>query len=911
MNNGSDLLRRVYDFCIKNKAYILSFFIPAALLFASYMIFGVYPSGERSVLALDLNAQYVYYYDYMYDVFAGKESLFYSWSRTFSGEFFGTFAYYLASPFNFIVWLFPRTAITEGLLTMLLVKAAAGGLTCAFLLKKQRGYSDLTVTLFSVMYALSGYFSAHSINPMWLDGMIALPLVIMGVELICDKKKWMLYSLSMLYTLVSNFYIGYMAGIFSALYFVYYIASGRTLEKRAAAVGRSVLLYGFSSVASVCMSCWIVVPVYKALQMGKLQFGDPDFSLAENFNLTDALLKLFPGTFDTIRPEGMPMIYCGMTALIFAVIYFVLKKIPLRQRISGGALLAVMLLSMYIKPVDMLWHGGKVPVWMPYRYSFIVVFLLMMFGAEAFEKIKHVRRKNVGGVFAALLGLLLVADHYAGSEHFNTTLVILIPLIILGVIAGALAMYKKYRSYRAMKITMFALVIAELLVNNLVTFKRMHKDIYYSTRESYIGDIPNTRAAVDAVKAQDDGFYRMEKTYHRCVNDPIAVGMYGVSHSSSVFNEKAIALAKKLGFGAREHYSRYDGATPITDDVLGIKYVLSKSELLSQYKETVDIDIDSDIKAYKNEDAFGFAYLADKSVAESIITDKSPFAAQESLAALISGEYGKLFYPLEDYGLDLTNLNAGSTTDRHLSYKKRLENENAAVNYNITVERSGRVYMYLPSNYERECRLYVNGEFIKFYFENENHSIAYLGEFDSGSVIDVKLELLKNEVYFEQPQFRVLDDEALARFNERVRSMNENTVVTRSGKAELSITVEADEPRELFTTIPYEEGWTATLDGKPVNIRKCLNDTFMCLDIPSGKHTVELSFAPAGMNVGLIITACGAVIFAALIVIGTVTKRLGKTVSDGEDADIEEDECSEESCEPDDDNEDIEENSDG
>ena len=865
------LKRRAGDFCVRNKAYLLSLFIPAALLFISYMLFGVYPFGERSVLALDLNAQYVYYYDYMYDVFAGRESLFYSWSRTFSGEFFGTFAYYLASPFNFIVWLFPRKAITEGLLTMLLVKSAAGGLTCCFLLKKHRGYTDLTATLFSVMYALSGYFTAHSINPMWLDGMIALPLVIIGVEKICNEKRFLLYALSMLYSLVSNFYIGYMVGIFSALYFVYYIVSGKIADKSGKSVGNSIIVYGTSSLCAVCMSCWIVLPVYKALQLGKLQFGNSDFTPAENFNLTTAFLKLFPATFDTIRPEGLPMLYCGLTALIFAVIYFTMKKIPLRQRISGGALLAVMLLSMYIKPVDMLWHGGKVPVWMPYRYSFTVILLLVMFGAEAFENVKQVRRKKFGAVFAALAGLLLLADHYEGSEHFNTTLVIVAPLIMLGIIAGALVFYRKYRMFRGAKITILALVCAELLVNNLVTFTRMHKDVYYSTRESYTNDIPQTRAAVNAVKALDSGFYRMEKTYHRCVNDPLACGLYGVSHSSSVFNSKAIALAKTLGFGAREHYSRYDGATPLTDDILGIKYILSKSELLSQYDS--EVLTQGDITAYENADALGFAYLADKSTAECAVTDNSPFAAQENLAAILSGEYEKIFLPLEEYYPELTNLNAGSTTDAHLSYKKRLENEDANVTYKLSVTKGGRVYMYLPTRYERECRLYVNGEFIKYYFENENHSIAYLGEFPENETISVKLELVKNEVFYEQPQFRVLDEDALARVNARIAQMNENTVLTRTGKSTLSISLNAQKPLELFTTIPFEDGWTATIDGNSVNIRKCVNDTFMCVDIPAGAHTVEFKFFPAGLKTGLIVTACGAVSFIALLVISRILRK--------------------------------------
>ena len=873
MNTDNGVIQRARDFCIRNKAYILSFFIPAILLFISYMIFGVYPAGKRSVLALDLNAQYVYYYDYMYDVFAGKESLFYSWSRTFSGEFFGIFAYYLASPFSFIVWLFPRTAITEGLLTMLLVKAAAGGLCCAFLLKKQRGYSDITVTLFSVMYALSGYFAAHSINPMWLDGMIALPLVVMGIEHVCDRKRFLLYALSLFYVFISNYYIGYMVGIFSALYFTYYIVSGKTTQSSGKGVGMSILTFGASSLAAIFMSCWIIVPVYRSLQMGKLAFGDPDYTPVENFNITDALIKLFPGTFDTIRPEGFPMIYCGTVTLIFALIWFTQSRIPLRRRVSGGALFGIIMLSMYIKPVDMMWHGGKVPIWMPYRYAFVAVFLLMMFGAEAFENIKHVKQKSLGTVFAVLLAVLLIADHYAGSEHFNTTLIIVIPLIVLSVITGALVFYRKYYEFRSMKITLLVLLCAEMLVNNIVTFTKMHKDIYYSSRESYLGDIPETREAVNEVKALDSGFYRMEKTYHRCVNDPIAVGMYGMSHSTSTFNAKAIALAKSLGYGAREHYSRYDGATPLTDDILGIKYVFSKSELLSQYDETLDISSDSEIKVYINEDALGFAYLADASIIGAALEDKSPFSVQERLAARLSGEVNKFYLPLDDYSVDLVNLNAGSTVDKHLSYTKRLNDESASVNYNIITPYSGRVYMYLPTNYERECRLYVNGEFIKFYFQNENHSIAYLGEFSRNEDFDVKLELTGNDVYYEQPLFFSLNDDALVRFSEKMRSMNENTVVERTGKARLSITVDTNEDRALFTSIPIEEGWTATIDGKPAEILSTANETLMCLNVPSGRHTIELSFFPAGMKTGLILTAGGAVMFAVMIVISVLMKR--------------------------------------
>ena len=100
-----NILRKTGKIIADSRVYWLSFLLPPAILFISYIIFQVWPFGERSVLSLDLNAQYVYYYDYMYDVFAGKESLFYSWSRNLSGEFMGIIGYYLASPFNLRVWL--------------------------------------------------------------------------------------------------------------------------------------------------------------------------------------------------------------------------------------------------------------------------------------------------------------------------------------------------------------------------------------------------------------------------------------------------------------------------------------------------------------------------------------------------------------------------------------------------------------------------------------------------------------------------------------------------------------------------------------------------------------------------------------------------------------------------------------
>ena len=885
-------LLRAWGFVQRNRAYFLSFLLPVIILFASYIQFNVWPFGERSVLSLDLNAQYVYYYDYMYDVFAGEESLFYSWSRNLSGEFAGIIGYYLASPFNFLVWLWDRSWITEGLLTMMLAKAGSCGLAMCFLLKKHRNYSNVTSLLFSVMFALCGFFVVQTMDPMWLDGLIALPLVVMGVERVCDKRRFKLYVLSLVYVFVANFYIGYMVGIFSALYMFYYLASGKSSNKNMREYFGAMMMYGCASVSAILMSCFMLLPVYKSLSNGKFTFSKPDFSLVENFDISDIFIKLFPGTYDTVRMEGMPALYAGTLALVCAVIYFISRRISARERISGAVLVGVLVLCMYIRPIDMLWHGGQMPNWLPYRYSFVISFLIVLFGAQVFDKLKNIRPKSIGAAFAVLLAMLLFADHNNDSEFYDAVLTIGIPLVVLAVICIALYAFRKYAASSNAKKLFVLLVCAECLLNTSMSLHQMHEDIVFSTRASYRFDIPETRKVTEEVQQLDDSFYRMEKTFHRCVNDPIALQMYGMSHSSSTLNSKAIMLLKQLGLVSREHYTRYDGSTVLTDDIFGVKYVLAKDEKTLPYTDTLDVSYQPEreenrISVYTNADALGLAYLADSSVLDLNVDDyaitaeelaepedpeaevfeiEQPFLLQNELARTLSGEeLDDIFVKITDLEFDSDNIRTGSTTDAHHSYRKRTESEEAWISYNVTVDIDGPVYMYLPTKYERETQMYIDDSYRGNYFLYENYSIEYLGTYSAGESFELKLKLLDDAVYFKEAQFYSADMAALEQFNSAMMAKNGDTTLERTSGAVLELNVNAEEDSVLFTTIPVEEGWTVLVDGAEVPLTTTMDGALIAVPIEAGEHTVKLEFFPAGLKAGLAFTLSGALLFAIMI----------------------------------------------
>ena len=204
------------------KLYVFVFFISVIILFISYMIFGVYPAGKKSVLTLDLNAQYVYYYENFRDAVLGNGSLFNSWSRNLSGETIGIFTYYLASPFTLVILLLPQSMITEAILIMQLLKVGTASVTFGLYLRHSKKLLSWTSLIFALLYSLMTYMIAQLMNPMWLDGLIYLPLICLGIERLIDKGKLLNFIVPLALIIMANFYIGWMLAIFSCLYFIVY-----------------------------------------------------------------------------------------------------------------------------------------------------------------------------------------------------------------------------------------------------------------------------------------------------------------------------------------------------------------------------------------------------------------------------------------------------------------------------------------------------------------------------------------------------------------------------------------------------------------------------------------------------------------------------------------------------------------
>lgn len=897
------------------KIYFLVFAVPALIMYAAYALFEVHPFGDNSVLVLDLNGQYVYYYEALRDAFWGEGSLVYDWSRNLSGEMFGIFAYYLASPFMLIICLMPRTAMCGAIELMQIAKIGAAAVTFAFFLRKTGKPKNASLVVFSTCYALMSYMVVQLMDPMWLDGLVYLPLICWGVHRLVDEGRMLPYIIPLTLMFMAHFYIGYMIGFFTLCYFIYYCLSreGRILPKK---IGVRIFQFGAATVVAIITACIVIIPVYNSLKLGKLEFSEPDFSLATQFDFLTFITKLFPMSYDTVYPEGLPMIFCGSAVLLLVPLFFMNDKISVKEKTAKGLLLLTLFISMYIKPVDIAWHGFQVPNWLPYRYSFAFSFLLLLMAYRAFENLDGITAKEIGGVFFGLIVFLFWCEreNYGHFQIFESRIEngeahgviqgIWFAIIALSIYFAMLYICRKYNKSKAANIVLCVLVGLEMLVNTMDTLHKIDVDVAYSEYTSYEPYMSNTRNAVEHIKNYDDSpFYRMEADFHRTVNDPMGTGYYGISHSSSTMNSPALKTLQQLGYAYGGHYTKYDGSTFLTDALFDIRYLMHKEDddgsdrfkdqrtnVPEEYKLATHVQEDgATYKFYRNPYALGLGIAASPEISEVELTDSNPFENQNNVfSALVSPDDNtKYFTKLLPHDTESENMSTSKLTDGHTKYYPADESiAECHIDYVVRMDKDSNLYMYLPTKYERSCNVWIQREedylkgtdameYAGQFFVGDNYSILNLGKFYKDEDVRVRITVANddNEAFWYDTLFYSFDFEAFSEADEQLQKRVWNVTKHEDTYVEGTCTAENDND-VLFTTIPDENGWVVKVNGKQVKTGKALG-SMITIPLEKGENTITMEFSPNYLTMAVIMTICG---IAVIVIIFMFEYKNGRLI---------------------------------
>lgn len=849
----------------KNILYFVSLIFPIVILSIVYTIMEIIPFGGNSLLTIDLNGQYISYFSYFKNSIINNDSLIYSISKTMTGEMVGLTAYYLLSPFNFILLFFELENFPIVITLLTLIKTGFSGLTMYYYLINKNGTS-LSSLLLSTSYALSGYVIVYQQNLMWLDGVIFLPLIIIGIDyLYSEKKKWV-YPLFLAASLITNYYIGYMICIFSVLYFI------STFIEEILQVSlvhfdfkkflKTTIFYVFGSLLAGVLAAIVLIPTYLSLQGGKAEF---DFTVLMNndvkFTITDFISKFVIGAFNYQEIKtGMPNVYVSYFALISSFLFLFNNKIELSAKVKYLLLMLFMYISFTRVGINLLWHGLNEPVWFPYRYSFIFSFIIISMAGRHLSDRNENKAHIIGILLLGLISVYSVAQNDYSFLSLNKILLTIFYLLVWGIFY--IRVNKKTNIY-ILSLISFIVIASELSLNSFLTLRENE----YVDYEKYSSFVAETLPVVEKYKPKENEFYRLEKNYQYSHNDPLLFGYSGLSHYSSSEKTRVKNFLGEMGYRNNGNWARYSyGSTLFSDSYMGVKYIFSKEEIM-RYNL---IDKVGPVYVYENPHSFPLGFVI-KNQATEKLTLENPFEYQNKLIWLFT-ETEDHFKKVDSAHIEkkVVNLDTVDSNKSTFAYKKRNMDKEAFIHYHLTGVKNKVVNFYLPTSTFNHVDVFVDGIFISEHLSSFDHTInVFLANKNKHTVT---LKLKNEDIGFNEELFYVNELDSMERIYEQVMDTSLEITKFSSTNLEGNINGTTNENSTLVLSIPFDDGWEAKIDGMEVETTAVLNSV-LGVKLPKDASRVELTFNPKGYLLGKSISLVSMFIFILVAVLPRIRKK--------------------------------------
>lgn len=773
-----------------------------ALIGISVIFFsaGLYPFGDKVFLVSDLNGQYLSFFEYLRQMLTGRASWKYTISKFMGADMAGFTSYYLLSPFNLILLLFEPENVHGAITFIAFAKITACAVT-SYLFFSKNDDIFLKNIICSTAYSLCAYSLVYLQNIMWIDGVIALPLIAMGIDDIIHKNKPALYIFSLFFGIFSNYYIGYMLCLFSVIYFLY---RAFTAGLKAKPLFYSLCHWAFSSFLAGAMSAFVILPTLSSLEgTSKSGFGMSNLmGMETTAKLTDlATHFLFPETVMRDISSTMPNIYPGIVICLFSALYFLHPKIKLRQKISALFICGIFALSFYFWSPNLVWHGFSMPVLFYNRFSFIFSFFLILFAAEFIEKSALLKKKYLLCAAAVTNFIFLTGYGVANYKRIN------------------------WPDYSAFK-------------------------NFYSLTEN----------AVEFIKQKEDGnFYRVEKNYIYGYNDPLIFGYGGMSSYSS--GEKIITrrLARNMGYTVSEGRGQnVNGDCLATDSFWGIKYYIIKDDT----RRLDSVYQDEYVTVYENPYALPLAIQCSPDI-KNISAGEAD--SETGAALIFSCAFNtdlSLTIPVTGYTLKLENVTADDlgrlSGEGSVNFSISDPAAESKIIYNFTARQTGGLYMnILSSSYGAIDRIIVNGEDKGQYLTVDNFGTCYLDSVQQGQDVQIEIVLLSG---MSADEIRIFYDD----YNglETLKNAVEKNSVTVSEFKTDSFTLSGYSEKEdngIMVMLPYQDGWQFYCNGQNTAPQKVL-DTLMYIPVEPGEFVIYCRYVPPMSKEGAAISLSAAAV---------------------------------------------------
>lgn len=821
---------------IKKRPTLIAFLIPLFICMLICILGGIYPFGSRCLLHMDLYHQYLPFFTELRNKIISGGSLMYSWNIGLGSDFVSVFAYYLASPINWLVVLFPKNHVIEFIEILIILKISLCGASFFYYLREHftKKYSIVTY-VFSTAYAFSGFVAAYSWNVMWMDVVVLAPVVLIGLEKLVKEKRPTMYYLSLALAILCNYYLCIMLCIFIVFYFFWLLLKqkdGRVM---------TIIRFGVYSLLAGATGAVMMVPEMKILSYsGSSSMAFPD-KMEWYFNIVSEAGRMCATANSYNGAENWPNLYVGTFSIIIVLLYWLNTKISWRSKILPLTMIGIFAVSFANSYLDFIWHGLHFPDSLPARQSYLFAFLILAIGYKTTLSWKGIQKWTIAVSAVTAILVIVLSGFYSDvsvTDWYSIIIGILFVLIYTILLALICIVSRKNRTL-VIKVAC-VIAIVELAVNMAVTGLGSTSRTDYTAYEDGMGKA--LELAREDAKKDNVLFYRVEDTQRLTKNDDTRYGYASGTQFSSLMNINVSHFYQNLYMEGGKNFYCYNGATPVVSSMLSVRYFISDSDELESGLRTL-VGKAGDHYLYKNKYCLPLGFMmSERDVHKWENSVNSKIAAINTLGNILGSKEDCLEYYSSE-----NNILPGETT---------LEFDDDGYYYASYVACESDTLTFNHNNTSTK------------YSKTSHRYLFELGEIKVGDTVTVtnnNEEEIRFNVYKLNPK---AVDEAYNTLNMQQLQITSFSDTKICGK------IDVKKSGRLIFSIPNEEGWTVYVDGEKAK-KSSFSETFISVSLSEGKHEIMLEYETPGLTTGIIISVISVAIFCLFHLLRKYFNKIG------------------------------------
>ena len=752
------------------------------------------------------------------------------------------------------------------------LKIALGGAFTAYFFKSVYKRNDVSLIMFACCFSFCAYFMGYYWNTIWMDTVCITPLVALGTVKLLTENRFRLFTVSLALALIMNYYIGLFVCIFVLMIFIGYSIVYWSGMKNFFV---NLLKTGIFSLIAIGLTTFFLLPAFMALKNTHASGSTFPSTFAINIGGSNDLLgvlralKSITGSFANFTcaankaADALPNISCSAFAMFFGFLSLTSPKIRLREKIVSMGLIFFMFLSCIIRQLDYIWHGFHFTNMIPYRFSFLISFILIVMAFRAFTTIDSI--SVVGALIATAMSiaviLMMVGDpgtEKMFTDHPDWQIPNLIAIAALTVfIAVVVILYTKRVIPKTVMI--IALMVVTIAQSGVTAYLGVNRTTVTGTYEYPRGgeNMVNIVNTMNEREADTPELWRAETATTQTLNDGALNHYHGLSMFNSMANENMTRFFENFGMMGWKSGNRYTYAesSPVTNLFMNLKYIIARSGKVNNTYDLASVSASGSVGLFQNTHYIPMGFMTNSALGNWQENDNedqfNPFEKQNEFFKYATGIQDDVYTRLEV-------VSQGHTEAEKFTVIKK------------EYGKDGLYMMYADIQDGDDVTVMVNDVAQSAKYGMARSYVACIGYFSKGDKISVYADLKtgssgKARVYVDMLNKDVFES-GYAKLSESVMTTTKCTSSSMEG------TINVKENGLFYTSIPYEKGWTATVDGQKVDITP-VGNSLLAFPLEAGEHEIKLKYYPNGFWAGFAVSMICACLFAGACVLVYVLRK--------------------------------------